>query len=130
MNDGTSGGERIGCRSRRRRYDQPISPIPAHELFVDNQFQLNHPRKLTFMNHGFIDNALAINEIPVTLELNTKHDALADGEFPRHSLFEGGIEFLELETSEETEAAHVDGKNGNTERGGDAGSGEQSAVAP
>ena len=76
------------------------------------------------MDDGFVEDALALDDLFVAVKLDAEHDALAGGKVAGEGFFERGIEIFELEAGEEAEAAHVDGKDGNAERSGDAGGGE------
>src|SRR5260221_12493311 len=85
--------------------------------------EVNHACQGAFVNDCFIHDALPLDHVSVAVQFDVKHDALAAGEAARKDLFQCRIHFLDLEAGEEAEAAHVDGENGNAERGGEAGGG-------
>src|SRR5712691_1023687 len=81
------------------------------------------------MYDGFVDHGLTLDDFGVAMQLDIEHDAIAAGESSFQYVFQGGIHFFQLKTGEKAEAAHVDGKNGDTERRGNARCGEQGAIA-
>jgi hypothetical protein len=129
MNDRAASGKRVCRRACWCRDDQAIDSVAADEAGVDQQFHFNHASELAFVDYGFVEDALALDDLPIAVKLDAKHDALAGGEMAGERFFEGRVQIFELEAGEESETAHVDGKNGDAERSGDTRGGEKRAVA-
>jgi len=82
-----------------------------------------------FVEDRLVDDGLALDDFGVAVEFDVEHDALAAGEAAGEDLLERGIHFFDGEAGEKTEAAHVDGEDGDAETSGYACGGEERAVA-
>jgi hypothetical protein len=129
MDNGTAGGKRVGRRARGRGYDQAVGAVAADKIGIDGEVEVNHARQGALVDDCFIHDALPLDHVSVAVQFDVKHDSLAAGESAGEDLFQCWIHFLDLEAGQEAEAAHVDGENRNAERGGEAGRGEERAVA-
>ena len=128
MNDRAAGGKGIGGRTCRSGENEAIGAVAADEIAVDGEFEFDHAGEGAFVDDGVVENVLAVDGGARADEFDLEHDALAHGRAAGEGFLEGGVEFLDGEASKETQAAHVDGENGNAARGSNARRGEESAI--
>ena len=65
------------------------------------------------MNDHIVESTLTFDHRTSAHEFRLQHHALADGGIPGKRLFERWIEFIQSETREKAQAAHVDWQDGN-----------------
>lgn len=59
-----TGSQRVGCRSRRRTHNQPVTPVPRQQLIIDPHFQLDQP-----WHRPVADNKIVQSQFPVPLRI-------------------------------------------------------------
>jgi hypothetical protein len=128
MKNRPAGGKRIGGRSSGSGDDQAVGAVAADEITVDVEFEFYHAGERTFVDDGVVEDVLLIDGRAIAQELDLEHDAFADGRTAGQGFFESGIEFVDGETGQKAETAHVDGENRDTARSGDTCGSEERAV--
>jgi hypothetical protein len=128
MKNRPAGGKRVGGRAGGSGDDQAVGAVTADEITVDVEFEFDHAGERTFVDDGVVEDVLLVDGRAIAKELDQEHDAFADGRTTGQGFFESRIEFVNGETGEKAEAAHVDGENRDTPRGSDTRGGEKRAV--
>ena len=113
MDDGPAGGKGISSRASGSRDDKAVGTITTNEIGVDSEAHFDHAGERAFIDNDFVEDALIVDRFAVANQGGVEHHAFAGSEVSRECFFKGGIELLQRETREKTEAAEVDGQNWN-----------------
>src|ERR1700745_3751330 len=120
MHDGPTGGKGVGSRTGWAGHDQAVGAIAADKFAVNSELKLNHAGERALVDHDFVQYALSIDHFAGAFELRANHDPLAERKAAFESVVEGGMQLFQREAGQKAEAAHIDGEDGNSTRGGEA----------
>ena len=113
MNDRAARRERIGRRPGGRRHDQAVGTVTRDRRTIDKKIELQHARERRFRDDGVIEAAVAVDALAVTQDVCVKNHAFAERIAARKNRFENGIKLVQCDAGKKSEAAEIDGENGN-----------------